>query len=78
MGSHILHPVGRSGGHIHACPYSLVASRIHNRLRQAFARHPNSCVGDSGRATSYMIKIAVKKIVAAMGYEIRQAVKIDL
>src|SRR5262249_27019750 len=28
MGSHILHPVGRSGGHIRACPYSLMASRI--------------------------------------------------
>src|SRR6516225_9998605 len=28
MGSHILHPVGRSGGHIRACPYSLVASRV--------------------------------------------------
>src|SRR5262249_2616230 len=25
----------------------------HNRPRQALARHPNSCVGDAGRATSY-------------------------
>ena len=37
-------------------PYSclsLFASGNHNRPGQALARHPNSCVGEPGRATSY-------------------------
>src|SRR5262249_9580152 len=42
LGRRVHHPSGRSGGHIRACPDSLVASRIHNRPRQALARHPNS------------------------------------
>jgi len=39
-GRRVHHSVGRSGGHIRACPYSLVGVTNHNRPRQALARHP--------------------------------------
>jgi len=59
LGRRVHHPVGRSGGHIRACPHSLVASRIIAGRAKGLPAIPNLASAMQGAGLQLLINAQI-------------------